>query len=113
MKVSCDKPCSQSDYYKGDYCDKMGCYESDLAREKLEEFAKLCGWDKNKLIGWSEASDFAEWYATQELQSLRDRVKELEDALINIREYWNRDSNVQAMEDACWHVIDKATEVLG
>lgn len=31
------------------------------AREKLNEFAELQGWDKNKLIGWSEAADFGEW----------------------------------------------------
>ena len=31
------------------------------AREKLNEFAELRGWDKNKLIGWSEAADFGEW----------------------------------------------------
>jgi hypothetical protein len=35
------------------------------AREKLDEFAGLRGWNKNKLIGWSEAADFAEWYANQ------------------------------------------------
>lgn len=29
--------------------------------EKLNEFAELRGWDKNKLIGWSEAADFGEW----------------------------------------------------
>ena len=31
------------------------------ARSKLDEYATLNGWDKNKLIGWSEAADFAEW----------------------------------------------------
>lgn len=31
------------------------------AREKLNEFAELRGWNKNKLIGWSEAADFGEW----------------------------------------------------
>lgn len=30
-------------------------------REKLNEFAELQGWNKNKLIGWSEAADFGEW----------------------------------------------------
>lgn len=34
------------------------------ARDKLNEYAEMQGWNKNKLIGWSEASDFAEWYAT-------------------------------------------------
>ena len=31
------------------------------ARSKLDEYATLNGWDKNKLIGWSEAADFGEW----------------------------------------------------
>ena len=31
------------------------------AREKLNEFAELRGWNKNKPIGWSEAADFGEW----------------------------------------------------
>ena len=30
-------------------------------REKLNEFAELRGWNKNKLIGWSEAADFGDW----------------------------------------------------
>jgi len=30
-------------------------------REKLNEFADLKGWDKTKLIGWSEAADFGDW----------------------------------------------------
>ena len=30
-------------------------------REKLNEFAELQGWNKNKLIGWSEAADFGQW----------------------------------------------------
>lgn len=35
------------------------------AREKLEEFAEMTGMNKNQLIGWSVAADFAEWYAEQ------------------------------------------------
>jgi len=31
------------------------------AREKIDEYAEMQGWDKNKLIGWSEVADFAEW----------------------------------------------------
>ena len=30
-------------------------------RQKLDEYVEMQGWDKNKLIGWSEAADFAEW----------------------------------------------------
>ena len=35
------------------------------AREKLDEFAEMTGMNKNQLIGWSIAADFAEWYAEQ------------------------------------------------
>lgn len=35
------------------------------AREKLDEFAEMTGINKNQLIGWSIAADFAEWYAEQ------------------------------------------------
>ena len=30
-------------------------------REKLNEYAELRGWNKHKLIGWSEATDFGDW----------------------------------------------------
>jgi hypothetical protein len=32
------------------------------AREKLDEYAELRGLDRNQLIGWSIAADFAEWF---------------------------------------------------
>ncbi len=35
------------------------------AREKLDEFAEINGMNKNQLIGWSIAADFAEWYTEQ------------------------------------------------
>jgi hypothetical protein len=35
------------------------------AREKLDEFAEINGMNKNQLIGWSIAADFAEWYVEQ------------------------------------------------
>jgi chromosome segregation ATPase len=40
------------------------------------------------------------------------RIKRLEEALESIREYWNRDNNERAMEDACWHAINRASEAL-
>ncbi len=33
---------------------------------------------------------------------------ELLEALQHIEEYWNRDSNEQAMTDALWHIIETA-----
>jgi hypothetical protein len=47
-----------------------------------------------------------------ELNRLVDRIKRLEEALESIREYWNRDNNERAMEDACWHAINTASEAL-
>ncbi len=41
-----------------------------------------------------------------------DRIKRLSAALESIREYWNRDNNERAMEDACWHAINRASEAL-
>lgn len=32
--------------------------EPTEAGEMLYKFAEMRGWDKNKLIGWSEAADF-------------------------------------------------------
>lgn len=34
--------------------------------EKLFEFAELRGWNKSKLIGWSEAADFGGWLVTEQ-----------------------------------------------
>ena len=30
---SCDRPCSPSDYYKGGYCDRHGCYTNEPPKE--------------------------------------------------------------------------------
>ena len=37
----------------------------DNLREKLDEYATIQGWDKSKLIGWSEAADFGNWLLQQ------------------------------------------------
>ena len=50
--------------------------------------------------------------AAQRLEEQQERIKRLEEALESIREYWNRDNNNRAMEDACWYVIDTAAEAL-
>jgi hypothetical protein len=47
-----------------------------------------------------------------ELNAANERIKRLEEALESIREYWNRDNNERAMEDACWHAINTASEAL-
>jgi len=48
----------------------------------------------------------------KEIDRLNERIKRLEEALESIREYWNRDNNERAMEDACWHAINTAAEAL-
>ena len=50
--------------------------------------------------------------ATATIQSLRARIKRLEEALESIQENWNRDNNERAMEDACWHAINTASDAL-
>jgi hypothetical protein len=50
--------------------------------------------------------------AQQENKLLKQRIKRLEEALESIREYWNRDNNEGAMNDACWHAINTASEAL-
>jgi hypothetical protein len=47
-----------------------------------------------------------------ELQEARDRIKRLEEALTSIGEYWNRDTNERAMEDACWYAVNTAADAL-
>jgi chromosome segregation ATPase len=39
-----------------------------------------------------------------------ERIKRLEEAVESIQEYWNRDNNERAMEDACWNAWTKAKE---
>ena len=48
----------------------------------------------------------------RELAAAKERIARLEDSLTSIREYWNRDNNDRAMEDACWHAINTASEAL-
>lgn len=43
---------------------------------------------------------------------LQARIKRLEDALTSIGEYWNRDTNERAMEDACWYAVNTAADAL-
>ena len=50
--------------------------------------------------------------AQQENKLLKERIKRLEEALESIQKYWNLDSNEGAMNDACWHAINTASEAL-
>lgn len=44
--------------------------------------------------------------------ALRERIANLEGAMTNISEYWNRDRNDEAMHDACWHAVETALNAL-
>ena len=47
-----------------------------------------------------------------ELEALRKDAEIKRLALEEIRDYWNRDANEQAMKDACWHAIEIADAAL-
>ncbi len=69
----------------------------------------------NDRIKRLEAGDAALTYSIvldlqKENLRLQDRFKRLEEALESIREYWNRDNNERAMEDACWNAIHTASK---
>jgi hypothetical protein len=49
------------------------------AREELDDYAKIQGWNTNKLIGWSECADFANFYAEQALQFADELIKQEEE----------------------------------
>ncbi|WP_332457505.1 hypothetical protein [Petrimonas sp.] len=48
--------------------------EPTEAGDMLYKFAEMREWNKNKLIGWSEAADFADWFANQS----SPKIKQLE-----------------------------------
>ena len=48
----------------------------------------------------------------EDLSLSQARCKQLEDALVSIVEYWNRDNNKKAMEDACWYAVHTAAGAL-
>jgi cell division septum initiation protein DivIVA len=56
---------------------------------------------------WNAAIDLK-----KENDELKQRIKRLEDALVSIREYWNRDKNQRAMVDACWYAIEISSEAV-
>lgn len=58
-------------------------------------------------VAESIAAELANKYA-----AAMERVKRLEEALVFISEYWNRDNNERAMEDACWHAVETAVAAL-
>lgn len=39
-------------------------------------------------------------------------IEQMRDRFRHISEYWNRDNNERAMEDACWRVIEIAEEAI-
>jgi hypothetical protein len=50
--------------------------------------------------------------AAERIIALTAERDALRDALVSIEEYWNRDCNERAMEDACYHAIETAGAAL-
>jgi hypothetical protein len=69
-------------------------------RQKLDEYAEMQGWNKNKLIGWSEAAEFAEAYHQSKLaempsdEEIEKAAKEFEEA----EYYRHSDGTAKAFE---------------
>jgi hypothetical protein len=57
-------------------------------------------------------ADAANYAHHQALASQAARVRELEEALTHIVEYWNRSENDRAMSDALYHMIETAQAAL-
>ena len=75
-------------------------YRADAANVRAR--AMLCD-----AAGIPHDADILEWIA-----GAKARIARLEESLTSILEYWNRDNNDRAMEDACWHAIHTASEAL-
>ena len=45
-------------------------------------------------------------------KNIDTEIKKLVEVLISIHEYWNRDNNEKAMEDACWHTVETSEQIL-
>lgn len=50
--------------------------------------------------------------AADHIDAQAAEIERLREALAEIAEYWNRDQNDQAMNDACWHAINTANAAL-
>ncbi|MER0570982.1 hypothetical protein AAA539_20005 [Pseudomonas aeruginosa] len=64
------------------------------------------------MIGSVTGNDNSGFYAAEDEAEANARLMaaapEMLGALQHIEEYWNRDSNEQAMTDALWHIIETA-----
>lgn len=87
-------------------CPKCGACES--ARNGDFEIGFMC----ESL--WLDGAISFESYTCirRQRDALAARVKRLEEALVSIQEYWNRDANENAMLDACEHAINTAADAL-
>jgi hypothetical protein len=84
-------------------CD--GFDANPYARELLDQYAESRGWSKNKLIRWSEAADFAEWFAEK---STKIQEKGLSNPMTD-PEFW-KDKQLEAI-DPC-RMVGCGTEAL-
>lgn len=77
---------------------------------RTDQIEKLAYWFNDDMTAVCE-SRFTR-NLERELNASNERIKRLEEALESIQEYWNRDNTNRAMEDACWHSINTASEAL-
>jgi DNA-binding transcriptional MerR regulator len=84
---------------------------SDSTPHNVAELGMLCRRLERELTA-SNAIIRQQQLLDEENLRLQERIKRLEEALESIQEYWNRDNNETAMENACWHAIDTAAEAL-
>lgn len=82
--------------------------EGDVWKERHRVQCVINGAQKNHIA--SLESRLAE--AERERDDARELIGKAKEAFGSIAEYWNRDNNEKAMEDACWHSINTAEEAL-
>jgi predicted RNase H-like nuclease (RuvC/YqgF family) len=80
--------------------------ERDTARRQADQNYKLRE-EFRELLGTDDVEQ-----GVAVVREMKERIKRLEEALKSIQKYWNLDSNEGAMNDACWHAINTASEAL-
>jgi septum formation topological specificity factor MinE len=80
--------------------------ERDTARRQADQNYKL----REEFLDLIGTDDVERGVAV--VRKMKERIKRLEVALKSIQKYWNLDSNEGAMNDACWHAINTASEAL-
>ncbi len=91
-------------------CGAKVCYSNEKCNSKNEN-----GSPKYATNDWAIINHLRDTIEAlqQEIERLQTQAAAMREALEHIAEYWNRNNNEKAMEDACWHAIETAVEALG